>query len=67
MKATVDQETCTGCGRCVAACRLRAMSLQPEWPNGFGRKRVVVLEDRCTGCGECLPVCPYGSLVFPDA
>lgn len=55
---------CTGCGHCVAACRLHALSLETEQPNGFGQKRAQVDTARCSGCGDCLPACPYQALIF---
>jgi len=53
---------CTGCGRCIAACRFRALSLQTERPDGFGRKLAVLTPERCTECGECVPACPHQAL-----
>ncbi|MBW8758725.1 MAG: 4Fe-4S binding protein, partial [Burkholderiales bacterium] len=44
----VDSERCTGCGRCVAACDPRVLSLEtmPDW-----RKSAVLHQaDGCTGC-----------------
>jgi len=57
--------TCTGCGRCVAACRFQALSLTTEQKNGFGRKRAVLSAGRCTGCLDCLPACPHQALEEP--
>jgi len=56
------QQHCTGCGRCVAACRSRALSLETERPDGFGSKRAVIAAGRCTGCGGCLPACLWQAL-----
>ena len=62
---------CTGCGACVPACPVRALSLESELPGGMGRKLVVIEATRCSGCGTCLPACPRRALrletgdVFP--
>lgn len=56
--------SCTGCGACVAACPLRALSLVSEQADGFGRKAAAIDAARCTGCGACLPACPRQALVM---
>jgi len=56
---------CTGCGRCVAACRFQALSLTTEKENGIGSKRAELDGARCTGCKECLPACPHAALSWP--
>jgi ferredoxin len=73
-KRSVQQEdssllitaNCTGCGRCVAACPLRALTLVTERADGFGRKTAFVNALRCTGCGDCLPACPHNALRWFD-
>lgn len=55
----VDHQRCTGCGRCVAACDLHLLSLEPvRW-----RKFAVLQEaPRCTGCSLCARICPFDAI-----
>lgn len=50
MAAKVDLELCTGCGACVAACPVDALSIFD------GKARIDA--DRCVGCGVCEGECP---------
>lgn len=57
----VDHQRCTGCGRCVAACGLHLLSLEPvRW------EKFAVLDDarRCTGCSDCAVVCPFRAITM---
>lgn len=60
-------ESCTGCGRCVAVCRLHAISLKPEFADGFGRKTAAIDAQSCNGCGDCLRTCPHQALIEDQA
>lgn len=55
----VKIEQCTGCGKCVTACPVEAMSLvsanDSHQPN---RKKARLNEDLCLGCGVCVRTCP---------
>jgi electron transport complex protein RnfB len=53
-EATVDGETCTGCGECVEQCQLGALSL--------GDEVCEVDLARCIGCGVCTLACPTDAL-----
>lgn len=57
-------DRCTGCGACVSACPIRALTLASTGPGGSGRKLAAVDRRRCTLCGACLPVCPRQALTI---
>ncbi|HID78265.1 MAG TPA: 4Fe-4S dicluster domain-containing protein [Planctomycetaceae bacterium] len=50
MATIVDTEKCEGCGDCVEACPLDAISIVDE--------KAVVDEETCGDCGACVDVCP---------
>ncbi len=53
---TVDEARCTGCGKCVKACKP---------PAGNGALRLEIRYDRCLGCNECAIsiACPEAAIV----
>lgn len=53
MQYEVNQERCTGCGKCLDVCPPEAIKIR----NG---KAVILIE--CTGCGACPRVCPEGAI-----
>ena len=55
-------DKCTGCGSCIAVCRLSALTLETELPNGFGSKKATVDINLCCNCGDCVPACPHQAL-----
>ena len=52
--ATIDKETCTGCGLCVNIGHCYAITFKNETAE-------VVPED-CTGCSTCMDICPVGAV-----
>jgi len=46
---------CSGCGRCVAACPERIITLTTDQ---FRKHATVTDADRCTQCGRCIAACP---------
>ena len=57
MKITniTDNEICTGCTACYAACPVDAISMSTD-ERGFYRPRIQ--RDMCISCGRCAKVCP---------
>ncbi len=55
----IDEEKCSGCGACAAACHESAI----EMVNGKAR---LTREDYCDGLGDCLPACPMNAISFVE-
>jgi len=52
--ASLNPDTCKGCGVCVKRCQMEALSVAD--------KKAILDPDRCIGCGLCVSTCPTGSL-----
>ena len=59
---TVNDGQCRGCGRCVASCPYRAITMRL---NDIGGWYAVVDEALCKGCGNCISVCPTNAADSP--
>jgi uncharacterized Fe-S center protein len=46
----VSTDRCTGCGKCIEWCQVKAIS--------FKRKKAYIDSSICVGCAECIVVCP---------
>jgi len=57
--ATVNEEVCRGCGRCVEACPYKAYELIET---GEGLAKARINQVLCKGCGVCAVVCPSGAI-----
>ena len=61
--AEVDEAQCNGCGKCVEACPVEAMTMvsanDPRHPK---LKRAKLDADLCLGCGVCTHTCVKGGL-----
>jgi len=52
--ASLNIDTCEGCGACLKRCQMEAIYL--------ANKQAVLDLDRCIGCGLCVNTCPTDSL-----
>lgn len=56
-------DSCSGCGKCVQACPIQAISLIPKVSNGLDhRKTAKIDEEICLGCGVCVRSCTKDSI-----
>jgi ferredoxin len=59
----IDQTACNGCGKCVDACPVDALSLVSANDPKKPRKKAARLdEETCLGCGVCVGACPENRL-----
>jgi ferredoxin len=63
----IDHENCNGCGKCVKACPVEAMSLvsasDPKKPGRSSSRFAAKLDpSMCLGCGVCVRECSRGAL-----
>jgi ferredoxin len=63
----VDESTCNGCGKCVSACPVEAMTLvsanDPRHPK---IKKAKLDPEICLGCGVCVRNCSKSSLSLKE-
>ena len=55
----IDEESCTGCGKCTIACAEGAIEI-------VNRKAKVINDVFCDGLGACIGECPEGALTIEE-
>jgi ferredoxin len=59
----INEKACKGCGLCVTACPVEAMSLISSNDLRYPKKKKAKPDEKvCLGCGVCVRICPENSL-----
>jgi len=59
----INDDSCTGCGKCVTICPVEAMTLvSANDPKRLKKKKARLNKDICLGCGLCVRACTDESL-----
>ena len=59
----INDDSCTGCGKCVTICPVEAMTLvSANDPKRLKKKKARLNKDICLGCGLCVRACTDDSL-----
>ncbi len=61
--AHIDEESCTGCGKCVKRCQIDAVK-EVQAAEGAKQRKYFIDLDRCIGCGLCVSVCHTGAVTL---
>ncbi len=56
--AVLDIQACLGCGKCVDACKTKAIPLLI----GLYSALFEIDKNKCDGCGECVSLCPQHAI-----
>jgi len=70
--ATIDEDICTGCGKCAEACPKGGIAIMPKSHNVYvscrttqkGKAVVSVCKAGCIGCSLCEKKCPENAITM---
>lgn len=63
----IDENFCTGCGKCVDACPVEAMSLvSANHPFETHKRKARLNDEICLGCGICVRNCAKSSISLKE-
>ena len=65
-KAVIDEDVCTGCGRCAELCHFQAIEAGFRGEDGKA-ETYRINEFACEGCGLCGYVCPVDAVAVDQA
>ena len=58
-KVEINEDTCKGCGMCVAACPKKLLQISKIKINAKGYHVAEMTDSKaCTGCMACATMCP---------
>lgn len=62
LKASVDEDLCSGCKICESICPFNAIEMKNKAGKDKEKITAEVIEAMCQGCGLCSSACPTGAI-----
>ena len=60
----INHHRCTGCGRCISACRSQLVSLDTH---GWRKQARLTHQEKCVNCMSCFRECPLRIVHYTDS